>query len=150
MWNDDETQFEAMVWHMNELGVEQPELDEDTQVAADILRGLTWQDAEPLGRRLGNVRGMIAYLQSRPMPESRALARQELQMLESLRAVEAVGQELVNREAGDFAAELAFATDRCRFEELLFAASEEFFELVEWLDEPFPMRARAGSKGGAR
>ncbi len=151
MWTDDEvTQFEAMVWKMNELGVEKPELDEDAQVAVDIVRGLTWQDAAPLGQRLGCVRGMIAYLQSRPMPESKALAKREMGLLDALHALEKLGQELGGPEPEGFAAEMAFAEGRARFEEYLFAVAADFFEHTDWLDEPWPLNRRAGRKGGAR
>ncbi|MHB8417632.1 MAG: hypothetical protein ACYDCL_06125 [Myxococcales bacterium] len=146
--NESDTQYEAMVWEMNERGYEDPKLDEEAKVVSDILRGLTWQDTAPIEQRLGNVGGMVAYLKSRQLPASPGLAKQELALVGALLEIEKRGRALRGPEPEGFAAEMAFAEERCRSEELLFVVTADFFELVGWLDEPWPLDG--APKGGAR
>jgi hypothetical protein len=129
--------YEEMVSKINETGYHERSLQEieDRQVAADLLGELTWQERAPLEQRVGNVRGMLKYLRGRPGRYLRA----EIQLLKTLRQLEVWGEELgsLKPECMSMAEELHFAAERCHFEDALFAATTEFFELVEQLDEPW-------------
>ena len=129
---------EAMVSKMEELGWQAPVLDEDAAVASDLLPGLTWQEHAPLERRLEVLHGMVEHLRSRPMPDSKAAARRELSLLETIQKLVDWVETLEAREEPDgFAEELAFDEERAHFEDAMFAATEDFFEWLDWLDEPF-------------
>ena len=121
------SQFEAMVAKMIDGGATEPPADEEREVASDLLGELTWQEREPLARRIGRVRGMVSYLRGRPLPRTRGLLAAELELLDTL------GQ------LRDWAEELDRGRPEGLAEELLFAATQEFFELVEWLDEAWPL-----------
>ena len=128
--------YEAMVSRIIETGYRERSLQEvdDAQAASDLFQALTWQERQPLKRRLGNVRGMVKHLRSRPG----RFHRSEIGLLKALKAVEEMGEALLaSGEAQSVGEELAWAEERCRFEDALFAVTEEFFELVEELDEPW-------------
>ena len=130
---------EAIVSKMEELGWQAPVLDEDAVVASDLLPGLTWQEHEPLERRLGNLHGMVEHLRSRPMPDSKAGARRELSLLEAIQKLVLWAEALEAREPDGFSEELAFDEERAHFEDAMFVVTEDFFEWLDSLDEPFPV-----------
>lgn len=130
--------YEAMVSRIIETGYRERSLEEleEAQVGGDLFRDLTWQEQQPLEKRLGNVRGMMKHLRSRPGKFHRA----EIGLLRALKQVEELGEALLAARDGETVAEeIAWAEERCRFEDLLFAVTEEFFELVDELDEPWPV-----------
>jgi hypothetical protein len=131
-----ESSYEAMIWRINEAGYRERSLQEiDKEVAGDLFRDLTWQERAPLKERLGNVRGMMKYLRSRPSRFHKA----ELELLKTLRTLEVMGEALGLYDPNDADAVEGHenAEDRCLFEAGLFAATQEFFDLVERLDEPW-------------
>ncbi|HUB08652.1 MAG TPA: hypothetical protein VMB50_16720 [Myxococcales bacterium] len=140
------SQFEAMVMKLVQVDEwdrareRERSLTEDEQVALDLVGGLTWQEHEPLGRRLGMAEGMANYLRGRPEPRDAWLAKQERELLEALERLMAWGEEIESRDDPEsFAEELALAQERCLFEDTMFAATEEFFALLAVLDEPWPL-----------
>jgi hypothetical protein len=133
----EQSAYEAMAWRINESGYRERSLQEieEAQVAGDLFRDLTWQERAPLKNRLGNVRGMLKYLRSRPSRFHKA----ELELLKTLRLVEMLGETLgmFEPETASAKEELENTNDRCLFEAALYAATVEFFDLVERLDEPW-------------
>jgi hypothetical protein len=130
--------FEAMVSRMNETGFEERSLREleESQVGADLFRALTWQEQQPLEQRLGNVRGMLQYLRSRPG----RFHRTERELIQVLEGLVRWGEALLGScDAESVPEEINWAVERSLFEDTLYAATEEFFELVEKLDEPWPV-----------
>ncbi len=143
---DEMSQFEAMVMKLAQVDQwerardREREIPDDAQVALDLVDGLTWQEHEPLERRLGVAEGMADFLRGRPEPVQPWLAKQERELLEALDRMVAWGEELANRDEPDgFAEEMAFAEERCLFEDAMFAVTEEFFALLDVLDEPWPV-----------
>lgn len=134
---DQELTYEAMVWRINEAGYRERSLQEleDAAVASDLFRDLTWQERAPLNERLGNVRGMMKYLRSRPSCFHKA----ELELLKTLRLLELMAEVLgtFDPDTADAAECHENAEERCLFEAGLFAATQDFFRLVERLDEPW-------------
>jgi hypothetical protein len=133
--------YEEMTIRMEQLGYrDEPLVDEDVQVASDILGFFEWQEEAPIAKRIGNVLGMVDYLHGRPLPEVRWLAKKELKLLETLQRLAEWGEELEHREEPDgFAQAMAHSEERCTFEDTLFAVTAEFFELLEELDEGWPV-----------
>jgi hypothetical protein len=129
--------YEVMVSKINETGFCERSVEEleEAQVAQDLLQELSWQEREPMKRRLGNVRGMARYLRGRPG----RLHRSEIELLKTLRQIEEWGEalECFDPERASMAEELHQAAERCHFEDALFAATEDFFDLIKRLDEPW-------------
>jgi hypothetical protein len=137
--SDEVQPYEAMVSKIAETGWRERSVGEieDAQVASDILHELTWQEQEPLERRIGNVRGMLRHLRSRPLSPGRFLSGEELTLLDTLETLEAWAELLGSREAASVAEEMGCVAERGLFEAALFAAMTEFFALVDRLDEPW-------------
>ena len=108
------------------------------EAAMDMQRAFTPERS--VARMVGSICGMIRHLKSRPEPESPGTQRREREVMEALRAARARGEVLL----GTAAPGAQPGTDRWSteegFGELFFVVRQDFFDLLEALDERFPVR----------
>ncbi|HUB05676.1 MAG TPA: hypothetical protein VMB50_01680 [Myxococcales bacterium] len=110
---------------------QEKEQREQMEMAQDVLGLLT---RKPVAECLGDVGGMIRHLRSRPMPRPPGFARQELELAAFLDEVRTIGEALV---ASPVADALERELQELTFADACFAATQEFFDLLRRLDEPF-------------
>ena len=134
--SNERTQYEAMVEKMAVDGYEPTPLEE----VSALGMVLPFQENRPVEERLGRIRGMVRHLRSRPLREGRR-GKAELELLKFLGELQELGEAIDAREAEaedeDVDGLIALAIDRQRFEDLLYAATEDFFARMNELDEPF-------------
>ncbi len=99
---------------------------------------LPFEENRPVEERLGRIRGMLAHLRSRPMPLGRH-GSEERGLLKVLTTLAEMGEELAGRSPSSLEALNQLAIDRQVFEDLLYAATQDFFALLDAIDEPFPV-----------
>ncbi|MHB8417400.1 MAG: hypothetical protein ACYDCL_04955 [Myxococcales bacterium] len=127
------TLFDAMVEKLAVDGAEPTPLEE---VSAMGLV-LPFEEGRPVTERLGRIRGMVKHLRTRPLPAGTYRSKAELELLQVLGRLLEMGEELAEDEPQVIEELGALALQRQLFEDLLYAATEDFFALVEELDEPY-------------
>ena len=132
--SNERTQYEAMVEKMAVDGYEPTPLEE----VSALGMVLPFQENRPVEERLGQIRGMVQHLRSRPLREGRR-GKSELELLKFLEELQELGEAIAAQEAEDVDELIALAIDRQRFEDLLYAATEDFFARLDELDEAFPV-----------
>ena len=120
-----QTMFEATVEKLAAV-----ERREDGAVA-----GFGEEDARSVKACVGELRGMIQELRTRPSPRQHGLAKLEREILTVLRKLREEGDELVDREERGESWEESDELRRQRFHDLYFAATQDFFGLLERLDD---------------
>ncbi len=93
-----------------------------------------------IDRLVENLRGFIAQLKSRPEPEVPWLRKWERELLVTLRKARKWGDELRGSEEPGPLVQVARWNEEEHFREFYFAAAQDFFDLMDRLDEPFPVR----------
>lgn len=131
--HDEPTMYEAMTWKLAADGYSPTPLEE-VRALGLVLPG---EESRPVEERAGRILGMLKHLQSRPLTAGPGRSRDELALQETLRGLRDWALELAHKEPEDLMELNEAAEDRARFEEVLYAATVEFFELLAALDEPF-------------
>ncbi len=125
--------YEAMIEAIRRDGYEPTPLEE--------VKGLgmvpPFQENRPWEERLGQVRGMLQFLRTRPLPRGKRRAKDELELVKALKGLLEMGEKLAQLEPQTVEELNAEAMQRQHFEDLLYAAREDFFAHVEALDEPY-------------
>jgi hypothetical protein len=122
-------------WHMGRTKIEwmKEELKQEAEVARDLFGELLAH--KPVKECLGDVRGMLRHLKTRPLTKDRILSPEELELVECLRDMQAWGELLIEEEDGTPEAEV----EALLYAEMHFAMTQDFFQLLGDLGEAFPV-----------